>query len=167
MSVEQVEATGAAALPAPEPVRVMVPSQLGPLAVDFHHTAIGRVLFSPAARERKLYHPLADFEESEFLDEVFGRISEYLAGARRTLELEYDLGPSGLDAFARRVLKEVARTPYGKTRTYKEIAEQTGFFDQSHFIKAFKQATGMTPGLYRRQRGRGYDELLEQKKKSS
>ena len=48
-----------------------------------------------------------------------------------------------------------------------DIAEQTGFFDQSHFIKAFKQATGMTPGLYRRQRGRGYDELLEQKKKSS
>lgn len=48
-----------------------------------------------------------------------------------------------------------------------DIAEQTGFFDQSHFIKAFKQATGITPGLYRRQRGRGYDELLEQKKKSS
>ena len=47
-----------------------------------------------------------------------------------------------------------------------DIAEQTGFFDQSHFIKAFKQATGVTPGFYRRQRGRGYDELLEQKKKS-
>ena len=40
-----------------------------------------------------------------------------------------------------------------------EIAEQTGFFDQSHFIKTFKQATGVTPGLYRRRRTRGYDEL--------
>jgi len=126
MSVEQVEGSGALALPPPEPVRVMVPSQLGPLAVDFHHTAISRVLFAPGARERKLYHPLADFEDSEFLDEVFGRISEFFAGARRALDLEYDLGPSGLDAFARRVLKEVARTPYAKTRTYKEVAEATG-----------------------------------------
>ena len=40
-----------------------------------------------------------------------------------------------------------------------DIAEQTGFFDQSHFIKSFKQATGVTPGLYRRRRNRGYDEL--------
>ena len=126
MSVEQVEASGAMALPPAEPVRVMVPSQLGPLAVDLHHVAISRVLFAPGAKERKLYHPLADFEDSDFLDEVFGRISEFFAGARRTLDLEYDLGPSGLDAFARRVLKEVARTSYGKTRTYKEIAEATG-----------------------------------------
>jgi len=48
-----------------------------------------------------------------------------------------------------------------------EIAEQTGFFDQSHFIKAFKHATGMTPGLYRRRGDRGYDELKAQKKKET
>jgi len=45
-----------------------------------------------------------------------------------------------------------------------EIAERTGFFDQSHFIKTFKQATGVTPGLYRRRRERGYNELVLQKK---
>lgn len=45
-----------------------------------------------------------------------------------------------------------------------EIAEKTGFFDQSHFIKTFKQATGVTPGLYRRRRDRGYDELMLQAK---
>jgi len=50
-----------------------------------------------------------------------------------------------------------------------QIAEQVGFFDQSHFIKAFKQATGMTPGLYRRRRDRGYNELTQQtgKKRTS
>lgn len=42
-----------------------------------------------------------------------------------------------------------------------QIAEQVGFFDQSHFIKVFKQATGVTPGLYRRRRKRGYDELAQ------
>ena len=45
-----------------------------------------------------------------------------------------------------------------------EIAEKTGFFDQSHFIKTFKQATGVTPGLYRRRRDRGYHELMLHKK---
>lgn len=45
-----------------------------------------------------------------------------------------------------------------------EIAERVGFFDQSHFIKAFKQATGVTPGLYRRRRERGYSELSKQAK---
>lgn len=45
-----------------------------------------------------------------------------------------------------------------------EIAEKTGFFDQSHFIKTFKQATGVTPGLYRRRRDRGYNELVLQAK---
>ncbi len=44
-----------------------------------------------------------------------------------------------------------------------DIASQTGFFDQSHFTKAFKHATGITPGQYRRRRGRGYDELQEHK----
>lgn len=43
-----------------------------------------------------------------------------------------------------------------------DIAGQTGFFDQSHFTKMFKQATGVTPGEYRRRRGRGYDELQPQ-----
>lgn len=39
-----------------------------------------------------------------------------------------------------------------------EIAAQTGFFDQSHLTKAFKNAAGMTPGTFRRRRKRGYDE---------
>lgn len=49
-----------------------------------------------------------------------------------------------------------------------EIAERVGFFDQSHFIKAFKQVTGVTPGLYRSRRDRGYNELaLQSKRKTS
>lgn len=47
-----------------------------------------------------------------------------------------------------------------------DIAEKTGFFDQSHFIKTFKQATGVTPGEYRRRRGRGYDELKTKERAS-
>jgi O-6-methylguanine DNA methyltransferase len=127
MPSEQVEAKEAASLPEHvEPVRVLVPSQIGNLGVEFYGLAIGRILIAPSAPKLKLFHPLSAFEDSEFLDEVFGRLSEYFAGARRALELDFDLGPSGVDAFSRRVLKEAQRTPYGKTRTYKEIADAAG-----------------------------------------
>jgi O-6-methylguanine DNA methyltransferase len=118
--------TPAEAPPPVEPIRVLVPSRIGPLGVQFQRTAITRIVISPAGAVRRLYFPLSDYEASEFLDEVFGRISEYLAGARRSLDLEYELSVPELDSFARRVLKETGKVPYGKTRTYKEIAEASG-----------------------------------------
>jgi O-6-methylguanine DNA methyltransferase len=127
MPSEQAEAKEAPSLPVPvEPVRVIVPSQIGNLGVEFYGLAIGRILVAPPAQTAKLFHPLSAFEDSDFLDEVFGRLSEYFAGARRALELEFDLAPSGIDSFSRRVLKESMRTPYGKTRTYKDIADASG-----------------------------------------
>ncbi|MBQ7542232.1 MAG: helix-turn-helix transcriptional regulator [Clostridia bacterium] len=44
---------------------------------------------------------------------------------------------------ARRQLRETAQSPA-------EICAALGYFDQSHFIRAFKAETGMTPGAYRR-----------------
>lgn len=127
MSPETGESTAAPTLaPALSPIGVLVPSQLGLLGVEFVGSSISAIVFGPAGRDRKRFTPFADFEDSEYLDEVFGRISEFLSGARRALDLDYDLGPSGLDSFARRVLKETARTPYGKTRTYKDIADSSG-----------------------------------------
>ena len=126
MPAEIPVSRGAQAAPAEEPVRVVVPSRIGLLGVEFVRAAITRVVIAPTGRDRKIFFPLSDYEDSDFLDEVFGRISEYLAGARRTLDLETDLGPCGLDAFGRRVLRETARTPYGRTRTYKDIADASG-----------------------------------------
>ncbi|HMF57435.1 MAG TPA: AraC family transcriptional regulator [Pyrinomonadaceae bacterium] len=36
-------------------------------------------------------------------------------------------------------------------RPLSEIAQDAGFYDQSHFTRAFKQATGLTPAQFRRQ----------------
>jgi len=30
------------------------------------------------------------------------------------------------------------------------IAQDTGFYDQSHFIRTFRAATGLTPAVYRK-----------------
>lgn len=121
-----VSAAPAALVPPTPPIGVLVPSQLGPLGVEFVGGVITSIVFAPAGKDKRRFTPFAEFEDSEFLDEVFGRISEYLSGARKSLELDSDIGHSGVDNFARRVLKEAARTPYGRTRTYKEIADAIG-----------------------------------------
>ena len=114
---------------APEPVRILLPSALGALGIEMLDERIGRVVIVPKGRERRQFKPFADLkrsERSDFIDEVLGRFSEYLAGARRKLELDYDLRSLGLDAFHRRVLRQTARIPYGRTRTYQQIADAAG-----------------------------------------
>ena len=120
-----IEAAPAAASEV-EPLRILLPSPIGNLGLELRGPAFTRLVLSPTPRERRQFVPLAEIEESDFLDEVIGRLSEYFAGVRRQLELEFDLGPSGVDAFARRVLRETTRIPFGRTRTYKEIATAVG-----------------------------------------
>jgi methylated-DNA-[protein]-cysteine S-methyltransferase len=116
--------------PAPEsaaqPVRVLMPSPIGPLGVELLGTAVTRVAIDPAEPERSSFMPFHQLDGSDFLDEVFGRLAEYFAGARRRLDLEFDLCASGVDTFARRVLKEAAKIPYGRTRTCRSVAEALG-----------------------------------------
>ena len=102
-----------------------MPSPIGPLGVELRLTAVTRVVIDPAAAERAAFTPLHEVR-SELLDEVCGRLSEYFAGARRKLDIEWNLGASGCTGFARRVLKETAKVPYGKTRTFESIADVAG-----------------------------------------
>lgn len=103
-----------------------MPSPIGPLGVELVRTAVTRLVIEPGEADRWFFTSLHDIGGSDFLDEVFGRLSEYFAGARRRLDLEFDLGYRGVNGFARRVLKETAKIPYGKTRTYRHLAEAAG-----------------------------------------
>jgi methylated-DNA-[protein]-cysteine S-methyltransferase len=58
------------------------------------------------------------------LDEARRELDEYFAGRRRAFELRTDdalVGP-----FARRVLRETARIPYGEHRSYGDVARAIG-----------------------------------------
>jgi O-6-methylguanine DNA methyltransferase len=104
MSDQPADSTAAAEEPPVEPTRILIPSTLGGLGIELTGELITRVVIVPKGKERKQFRPFADLkrsERSEFLDEVLGRFSEYLAGARRNLELEYDLKATGLPNFAR------------------------------------------------------------------
>lgn len=116
--------------PAPEPIRrVLVPSAIGTLGLELTGEKMTRVVIVPKGRDRRQFTPFADLkrsERSDFLDETLGRLSEYLAGARSRLGIEFDLGPSGVAGFPKRVLKETAKIPYGRVRTYQQIASAAG-----------------------------------------
>ena len=115
------------AVVAPPILRVLFPSALGPLGLELRGQTLTRLVIQPKGDR---YTPFAELEDgSDFLDEVFGRLSEYFAGARKNLELAWDLGPSGLPRIDARVLQEVAKIPYGRTRTYQRIASAVGLPD--------------------------------------
>ena len=114
---------------ADEPVRILLPSPIGALGIEMVGERIGGVVIVPKGRQRRQFKPFADLkrgERTDLIDEVLGRFSEYLAGARRKLELDYDLRSLGLSGFHRRVLRQTARIPYGRTRTYQQIADASG-----------------------------------------
>lgn len=125
-AMEAQERTDEAPQGAAEALKVLVPSPIGCLGVELTGIAVTRLRIEPGEAERRGFAALHEIDGSDFLDEVFGRLSEYFAGARRKLDLEYDLGSCGLDGFARRVLKEAAKIPYGRTRTCQEVAEAAG-----------------------------------------
>jgi O-6-methylguanine DNA methyltransferase len=115
--------------PVAEPVRLLLPSPLGALGIELTDQKLTRIILVPRGRERRTFKPFADLkraERSDFLDETLGRFSEFLAGARKSLDTEYDLGPSGVRGFERRVLKETAKIRYGRTRTYQQVATAAG-----------------------------------------
>ncbi len=124
--MQQPEESGATQVEVPAPaVRVLMPSPLGVLGLELAGTVVTRVRIDLPPADHDGYTPLHDIE-GDFLEEVCGRFAEYFAGARRKLEVDFDLCACGLEPFARRVLRETAKIPYGKTRTYRAVAEGAG-----------------------------------------
>lgn len=137
--VDQAMMRAAAARSAgvPDAVRFAMPSPIGSLAVTLVGGKVTGVLIEPPRKVLARYTPFIELEdESEFLEELFGRVSEYFAGVRRRLEIDWDLEPSGVSGFARRVLKETAKIPYGRTRTYRDVAAAAGQPDAYRLVLA-------------------------------
>lgn len=125
---DTTEVTTPLAVQEAEILRVLFPSPIGDIGIELRNGIVTGLAIAPKARERRQYTLFTEVPGSDYLDleEAFGRFSEYFAGARPSPELEYDLGPSGVSGFTRRVLKEAAKIPYGKTRTYRKIATAAG-----------------------------------------
>lgn len=119
----------------PEPLRVLMTSPIGKLGIEFRDQVVTRIVLQPSAKEAREYQSIHDLDLTEFLMEALGQLSEYFAGVRSELAIEVDLTANELDEFARRVLGEVRRIPYGKTWTYKKLAESVGKRDAGTVIR--------------------------------
>jgi O-6-methylguanine DNA methyltransferase len=106
--------------------RILIPSPIGVLGITLASEVITQVVIVPKGRQRKQFTEFAKLDGSDFLDELLGRFSEFFAGARRNLGLEYDLEANHLDRFSRRVLRQAARIRYGDRKTYQQIATAAG-----------------------------------------
>ncbi len=61
--------------------------------------------------------------ETVFIKDIKKQLDEYFSGKRTTFNIE--INPTGTD-FQKLVWKELQKIPYGKTKSYSEIAAATG-----------------------------------------
>lgn len=116
--------------PETEILRVIVPSAIGRLGIEFTDQVVTHVIIAPNRSQYRQFTPYAKLDDpDEFVDEAIGHFLEYFAGARQRFDIPWDLAGTGAKGFARRILRETAKIPYGKTRTYRRIADMAGQSD--------------------------------------
>ncbi|RBY85361.1 methylated-DNA--[protein]-cysteine S-methyltransferase [Blastococcus sp. TF02A-26] len=95
-----------------------VPSPIGPLTVVAEDGVLLRLFLDPPGPEADLGP-----RDDAALAAVTGQLDEYFRGDRTTFELRSR--PLG-SAFERAVWDELARIPYGETRSYGQVARAVG-----------------------------------------
>jgi methylated-DNA-[protein]-cysteine S-methyltransferase len=107
----------------------VVESPVGPLLVAATDRGLCRISFHPDPEQQldglaRTFGPRV-LRSSAAIDAARRQLDEYFAGRRRGFELDTDLRAT-VAPFARRVLEELARVPYGETTTYGSLAERVG-----------------------------------------
>lgn len=106
----------------------VVESPVGPLLVAATDRGLCRISFRPDPEEQldrlaRTFGPRV-LRSAAAVDTVRRQLDEYFDGRRRAFDLDTDLRATA--PFARRVLDELARVPYGETTTYGVLAERVG-----------------------------------------
>jgi methylated-DNA-[protein]-cysteine S-methyltransferase len=106
----------------------VIDSELGPLLAAVTDRGLARISFDPEPEHEleslaRLAGPRV-LRSPRALDEARRELDDYFAGRRTAFDLDLDL--RGLPEFTLRVLRELAKIPYGQTATYGELAERAG-----------------------------------------
>lgn len=114
-----------------------LPTPIGVLTLAATADALCRIEFP---RDAAPLEPRPDTEDrSEVLDEAARQLEDYFAGKRRTFDLP--LAPQGT-AFQREVWATLARIPYGRTCSYRDLARDVG---RPAAVRAVGAANGRNP----------------------
>ena len=106
----------------------IVDSPIGPLLVAATGRGLCRVWFKPDPEQQldslaRAFGPRV-LRSHATVAGAERQLDEYFAGRRESFELEVDLRPTA--PFARSMLEELARVPYGQTTTYGTLAARVG-----------------------------------------
>jgi methylated-DNA-[protein]-cysteine S-methyltransferase len=106
----------------------VVDSPIGPLLVAATDHGLARIFFDAEPelhldRLARAFGPRV-LRSAPMVDGALRQLDEYFAGSRSSFALEVDL--RGAAPFARQVLDELARVPYGQTTTYGTLAAKVG-----------------------------------------
>ena len=106
----------------------VIDPELGPLLAAVTDRGLARISFDPEPEhELEALSRLAGMRvlrAPRALDETRRELDDYFVGRRTAFDLALDL--RGLPDFTLRVLRELAKVPYGQTATYGELAERAG-----------------------------------------
>jgi len=91
--------------------------QLGLIEIKGGDGGITSLSFSKRRINRNSNHPL--------FVRVTKQLDEYFSGKRKNFDVPLDLGLDGGTLFQRKIWQHIKRIPYGKTRSYKDIAMAT------------------------------------------
>ena len=118
-------------------------SPIGLLGIAKSNNGIRRVMFSnhaPFKQYLQTVYPQDSIKrDDDGLTDPINQLNEYFNSLRMKFELKLDLVAP---PYYKKVLKMVANIPYGKTASYKTIAEQTG---NSKAVRAVGSANANNP----------------------
>jgi len=113
---------------------IVIPSPIGNIYVAGTENGISRIQLMVEA-------PVSEQDEiPSFLKDCVDQLNEYFEGSRKEFDLQLDFGDA--PDFHKEVWKMVKIIPYGRTRTYGEIAE---IIDHQNAFRAVGHANGMNP----------------------
>ncbi len=122
-------------------MRLTVPSPLGDLVVEGHERAVTAIHFPGRVPAGADVDPAPDGHSAPApLQEARRQLGAYFAGERHDFDLP--LEPERGGDFDRLVWGELARIPYGETRTYGDIARAIG---RPTSVRAVGSANGRNP----------------------
>jgi len=113
---------------------IVIPSPIGNIYLAGSENGINRI-------QLMVEEPVSQTDEiPSFLEDCVHQLNEYFAGTRKEFDLKLDFGDA--PDFHKEVWKMVKIIPYGRTRTYGEIAE---IIDHQQAFRAVGHANGMNP----------------------
>src|SRR4030095_8896202 len=114
--------------------QALIPSPLGKIKIEGSESGVSSISFWQKATEGELT------EVPDCLKDCALQLQEYFDGTRKEFDLKLDFGDA--PSFHKEVWKMVKLIPYGRTRTYAEIAE---IIDHQYAYRAVGHANGMNP----------------------